>query len=173
MWQDCNMFNRFYKKHIIYVRSIIEMSFGSVVLLMHTLYIFIRSHKPNSAVTILLSVEARKLNAISLQWCWQVRAPSYNSNKLTNQMQQLYSFITWRFVSLNMFQAPQRPSSGAYNCISSLWFYCWSVVVAALLIVVRTGQTTTNGRIILTRENFITLRKPDVVPLLHRKSHMV
>jgi len=47
----------------------------------------------------------------------------YNSNKLTNQMQQFYKFITWRFLSLNMFRAPPRPSSGAYNCINSLWFY--------------------------------------------------
>ena len=39
-------------------------------------------------------------------WRWQVRASSYNSNKLTNQMQQFYKFITWRFVSLNMFRAP-------------------------------------------------------------------
>ena len=54
---------------------------------------------------------------------WQFRASSYNSNKLTNQMQQFYKFITWRFVSLNMFRAPPRPSSGAYNCINSLWFY--------------------------------------------------
>jgi hypothetical protein len=42
----------------------------------------------------------------------------YNSNKLTNQMQQFYKFITWRFVSLNMFREPQRPSLGAYNCIN-------------------------------------------------------
>jgi len=27
------------------------------------------------------------------------------------------------YVSLNMFRAPQRPSSGAYNCIKNLWFY--------------------------------------------------
>jgi len=26
-----------------------------------------------------------------------------------------------------MFRALPRPSSGAYNCISSLWFYRWSV----------------------------------------------
>jgi hypothetical protein len=50
-------------------------------------------------------------------------------------MQQFYKFITWCFVSLNMFQAPPRPSSGAYNCINSLWFYRWSMVVAALLVV--------------------------------------
>jgi len=35
-------------------------------------------------------------------------------------MQQFYKFITWRFVSLNMFRVPPRPSSGAYNCINSL-----------------------------------------------------
>jgi hypothetical protein len=33
-----------------------------------------------------------------------------------------------------MFRALPRPSSGAYNCISSLWFYRWSVAVAALLV---------------------------------------
>jgi len=60
---------------------------------------------------------------------------SNNSNKLTNQMQQFYKFITWRFVSLNVFRVPPRPSSGAYNCINFLWFYRWSVVVAALLVV--------------------------------------
>jgi hypothetical protein len=40
------------------------------------------------------------------------------------------------YVQLNMFQALPRPSSGAYNCINSLWFYRWSVVVAVLLVVV-------------------------------------
>ena len=34
-------------------------------------------------------------------------------------MQQIYKFITWRFVALNMFRAPPRPSSGAYNCINT------------------------------------------------------
>jgi hypothetical protein len=31
-------------------------------------------------------------------WRWQVRASSYNSNKLTNQLQQFYKFITWRLL---------------------------------------------------------------------------
>jgi len=35
-----------------------------------------------------------------------------------------------------MFRAPPRPSSGAYNCISSLWLYRWRVVVTVLLVVV-------------------------------------
>jgi len=42
-----------------------------------------------------------------------------------------------------MFLVLPRPSSGAYNRISSLWFYPWSVVVAALLFVV--WQATTNN----------------------------
>jgi len=42
-----------------------------------------------------------------------------------------------------MFRVPLRPSSGAYNCTRSLWFYRWSVAVEALLVVV--CQTTTNN----------------------------
>jgi len=55
-------------------------------------------------------------------WRWRSYFPS-NSNKLTNQTQRFYKFITWRFVSLNVFRAPPRPSSAA----------C------------RSGQTTTNN----------------------------
>jgi len=35
-----------------------------------------------------------------------------------------------------MFRVSPCPSSGAYICINSLWFYRWTVVVAALLVVV-------------------------------------
>jgi len=51
------------------------------------------------------------------------------------------------YVWLNMFRAPLRPSSGAYNCTRSLLFYRWSVAVGALLVVVWqiTCQTTTNN----------------------------
>ena len=45
-----------------------------------------------------------------------------------------------------MFRTLTRPSSGAYNCIISLWFYSGIVVVAALLVVVwPAGQNTTNN----------------------------
>ena len=37
-------------------------------------------------------------------------------------MQQFYKFITWRFISLNMFRAPPRLSSGAYYCIKTSGF---------------------------------------------------
>jgi hypothetical protein len=50
-------------------------------------------------------------------------------------MQQLHKFIADVYVWLNMFRALPCPSSGAYNCTSSLSFYRWSVVVAALLVV--------------------------------------
>jgi hypothetical protein len=39
------------------------------------------------------------------------------------------------YVWLNMFRAPLRPSSGAYNCTRSLWFYRLGGVVGALLVV--------------------------------------
>jgi len=58
-----------------------------------------------------------------------------------------------------MFRVLPCPSSGAYNCLSSLWFYRWSVVIAALLVVVWpviTGQTTTN--------NAATANAPTVKP---------
>jgi hypothetical protein len=51
------------------------------------------------------------------------------------------------YVSPNMFRAPPLPSSGAYNCINSLWFL--PLVVTALLVVVwlvmPASQTTTNN----------------------------
>jgi hypothetical protein len=45
-------------------------------------------------------------------------------------------------VWLNMFREYPRPSSGAYNCTRSLWFYRWREAAGALFFVVL--QTTTN-----------------------------
>jgi hypothetical protein len=40
------------------------------------------------------------------------------------------------------------------NCINSLWFYRWSVVVAVLLVVVGpAGPTTTNSTAIMVHES--------------------
>jgi len=36
---------------------------------------------------------------------------------------------------LNMFRASPRPSSGAYNCTRSLWFYRWKEAAGAFLVV--------------------------------------
>jgi len=40
------------------------------------------------------------------------------------------------YVWLYMFRASPRPSSGAYNCTRSLWFYRWRESAGALLVVV-------------------------------------
>jgi hypothetical protein len=40
------------------------------------------------------------------------------------------------YIWLNMFRGSPRPSSGAYNCTRSLWFYRWWEVAGALLVVV-------------------------------------
>jgi len=65
----------------------------------------------------------RALIVKETMWKNNLSSDSNNSDKLTNQMQQFYKFITWCFQSLNMFRASPRPSSGAYNCFNSLWFY--------------------------------------------------
>jgi hypothetical protein len=70
-------------------------------------------------------------------------------------MQQLTSLLLDVYVWLNMFRALPRPSSGAYNCINSLWFYRWSVAVTALLVVVwqiRTNNTVTIKLQIMSEE---------------------
>jgi hypothetical protein len=57
----------------------------------------------------------------------------------TNQPTRCNSFTSLLFdvyVWLNMFRAPLRPLSEAYNCTRSLWFYRWSVAVGTLLVVV-------------------------------------
>ena len=41
-----------------------------------------------------MKLETKNILCLSI-WRWQVRASSYNSNKLTNQMQQFHKFITW------------------------------------------------------------------------------
>jgi len=46
------------------------------------------------------------------------------------------------YMWLNMFRASPRPSSVAYNCTRSLWFYRWREAAGAMLVVV--WQTATN-----------------------------
>jgi hypothetical protein len=54
----------------------------------------------------------------------QINQPA-NCNSFTSLLLDVY-------VRLNMFWAPLRPSSGAYNCTRSLWFYRWSVAGGAV-----------------------------------------
>jgi hypothetical protein len=51
-------------------------------------------------------------------------------------MQQFYSLLLDVRMWLNVFRASSRPSSGAYNCTRSLWFFRWKEAAGALLVVV-------------------------------------
>ena len=65
------------------------------------------------AFCVLVSVVARYEYCANLYWL------SRNTNKMQLCNRIYYSKVYWR---LNMFQAAHRSSSGAINCICSLWF---------------------------------------------------
>jgi len=71
-----------------------------------------------------------------------------------------------------MFRALPRPSSGAYNCISSFWFYRWSMAVAALLVMVWQVMICLHHLITCVWSVYITVRwfvvHPNYVNKLHR-----
>jgi len=71
-----------------------------------------------------------------------------------NRCNSFTSLLLDVYVSLTMFWAPPRPSSGAYSCINSLWFYHWSIGSSS--VVGRGRQTTTN--------NAATTNAPTVKP---------
>jgi hypothetical protein len=55
------------------------------------------------------------------------------------------SLLTFMYGS-TCFGRPHAHHQELNNCSSSLWFYCWSVVVAVLLVMVEPfGLTTTNS----------------------------
>ena len=69
---------------------------------------------------------------------FDVRKSVHHQTIQINQPTECNSFTSLLldvYVWLNMFRAPLRPSSAAYNCKSNLWFYRWGVAVAALLVV--------------------------------------
>jgi hypothetical protein len=81
---------------------------------------------------------------LHISLCCTVRKPVHYHTIQTNQPKRCNSFTSLLldvYVWLNMFRAPLRPLSGAYNCTRCLWFYRWSVAVGALLVV----ETTTNN----------------------------
>ena len=72
-------------------------------------------------------------------YIFDVRKSVHHHTIQVNQLTRCSSFtglLLDVYVWLNMFQAPLRPSSRAYNCIRSLWFYRSSEAVGALLVVV-------------------------------------
>ena len=62
-------------------------------------------------------------------------------------MQQFLKFYYLTFMySSACFGRPPAHRQELNNCSSSLWFYCWNMVVAVLLVVVGpAGPTTTNS----------------------------
>jgi hypothetical protein len=86
--------------------------------------------------SVLLGLQSDVL-AIKHHHMFDDRKSVHHHTIQTNQPKRCNSFTNLLLhVWLNMFRAPPPPSSGAYNCTSSLWFYCWGVAVAVLLVVV-------------------------------------
>jgi len=69
---------------------------------------------------------------LTAQWDY---LPKIQINQLT-RCNSFESLLLDIYVWLNMFRAPLCPSSGAYNCTRSLWFYHWSMAVGTLLVVI-------------------------------------
>jgi len=63
---------------------------------------------------------------VSCEW----RVLSVHKEKSNKMQQCIKSLLFHIYVKLNMFRATHRPSSGAWNCTGSLWFFIisWKVV---------------------------------------------
>ena len=69
---------------------------------------------------------SRLLDAVSVNLCPQIRHKTkivHNSYRNSQQDVTVYQNLLFHVcIKLNMFRASHRPSSGAQNCTSSLWF---------------------------------------------------
>jgi hypothetical protein len=85
---------------------------------------------PRSSLVINVCNQGKTLCSPCIWHCTeiQINQPT-RCNSFTSLLLDVY-------VWLNTFPAPLRPSSGAYNCTTSLWLYLWSVAVGELLVVV-------------------------------------
>jgi hypothetical protein len=67
-------------------------------------------------------------------------------------MQQFLQFIILTFIySSTRFGRPHAHHQELNNCSSSLWLYCWSVVIAVLLVVVGPAVPTTTNSTAITK----------------------
>jgi hypothetical protein len=88
--------------------------------------------------------ESRKLGTPTIQ----INQPTRRNNLSSLLVDVIYSSIR--------FGRPHGYFQELNNCSSSLWFYCWSVVTAVLLVVVGPpGPTTTNSTATVIPKNVI------------------
>jgi hypothetical protein len=96
------------------------------------------NHQHTSMATIQINQSTRCNNRPKhVAILFDIRKSVHHHTIQINQSTRCNSFTSLLLdvhVWCNMFQAPSRPSSGAYNCTRSLWFYRWRVAVAALLV---------------------------------------
>ena len=86
---------------------------------------------------------------------------NYISNKSSTTRNNFSSFIILTFIyKSTCFGCPHAHHQELNNCSSSLWFYCWSVVVAALLFVFRPWAQTRTTALLSPRYRGKTI-KPD------------
>jgi hypothetical protein len=90
----------------------------------------IKSSLPSKSKFTIHSENTRKFDI-----CKSVHHHTIQINQPT-RCNNFTSLLLDIYVWLNMFWPSLCPLSGAYNCTRSLWFYRWSVVVGALLVVV-------------------------------------
>jgi len=66
-----------------------------------------------------------KKNHIYWTWCSWIRASYYNSYRNSQRDVTVYQnfLLFYVYIKLKMFRVTHRPSSGAQNCTSSLWFW--------------------------------------------------
>jgi hypothetical protein len=86
------------------------------------------------------------LNLRELNIAFDVRKSVHHHTIQINQPTRCNHFTSLLldvYVWLGMFWASPHPSSGAYNCTRSLWFYRWRDAAGALLVVVI--ETMTNN----------------------------
>jgi hypothetical protein len=127
------MQDRLYLNTLVLVNNQLDAQFFLHICFIYILYIFRASTCPFSGELIVFDVR-KSVHHHTIQ----IIQPT-SCNSFTSLLLDVY-------VWLNMFWVSPRPSSGAYNCTRSLWFYRWREAAGVLLVVVwQVWQTTTDN----------------------------
>jgi hypothetical protein len=100
-------------------------------------------------------------------WCLWIRASYYNSYRNSQRDATVYqNFLLFHvYIKINMFRATHRPSSGALNCTSSLWFCIrkrlFNVVVAGRCQLSLTTTTSNNLSCMQNQRLLVQFWAPD------------